>query len=122
MPRILVVEDIEMVAQALARMLIRNGHEVDVAADGAEARRLLETTTYSVILADFGLPGGETGLDVLAHARVTHAQTARILMSASTMAGAGGKPPGWYTFLAKPFATERILKLITTLTPESSDV
>src|SRR5207247_1930979 len=52
----LVVDDEVGVAEALAEMLGRDGHTVDVANDGARALELLETGTYDVIVSDTRMP------------------------------------------------------------------
>src|SRR5207253_7026151 len=54
--RVLVVDDEVGVAEALAEMLGRDGHTVDVANDGARALELLETGTYDVIVSDTRMP------------------------------------------------------------------
>src|SRR2546422_1861345 len=54
--RVLVVDDEVGVAEALAEMLGRDGHTVDVANDGARALELLGTGTYDVIVSDTRMP------------------------------------------------------------------
>ncbi len=53
---ILVVEDNEIVRDAVAMMLSLDGYEVDTANNRAEALRLLEQGSYDVIVSDLGLP------------------------------------------------------------------
>ena len=54
--RILVVEDNEIVRDAVAMMLYLDGYEVNTANNRAEALRLLEQGSYDVIVSDLGLP------------------------------------------------------------------
>src|SRR5439155_1636153 len=54
--RVLVVDGEVGVAEALAEMLGRDGHTVDVANDGARALELLGTGTYDVIVSDTRMP------------------------------------------------------------------
>jgi len=54
--RVLVVDDEVGVAEALAEMLGRDGHTVDVATDGARALELLAAGPYDVIVSDTRMP------------------------------------------------------------------
>lgn len=54
--RILVVEDDEMVRDAVAMMLRADDHEVVTASSAAEALDLLERGSYDVIVSDLRLP------------------------------------------------------------------
>ncbi len=55
--RILVVDDNQDVAESLAMLLRRRGHEVRLAADGAAALALAREEAPDVVLLDLGLPG-----------------------------------------------------------------
>ncbi len=55
--RILVVDDNDWVAAALADMLRLDGHQVDTAANGDAALEKLRERTYDVILSDMRMPG-----------------------------------------------------------------
>ena len=61
---ILVVDDSDSNRDLLARRLARLGHEIDTAADGAEALRRVAGRSYDVVLLDLMLPG-INGLQVL---------------------------------------------------------
>ena len=54
--RILVVEDNEIVRDAVAMMLFLDHYEIDTASNRAEALGLLERRVYDVIVSDLGLP------------------------------------------------------------------
>ena len=54
--RVLVVEDEEVLAAAIARGLRREGMAVDVAADGGSALEKTATTAYDVVVLDRDLP------------------------------------------------------------------
>jgi len=56
MMKLLLVEDNEDNARALARLLARRGFEVSVAATGAEALAKAEEVRPAVVLMDIGLP------------------------------------------------------------------
>lgn len=55
--RVLVVEDFEVLATALATGLRREGMAVDVALDGTQALERLAVTRYDVVVLDRDLPG-----------------------------------------------------------------
>ena len=52
----MVVDDEPEVAALLAEVLALDGHVVDIAANGADAIRMLADTPYAVILSDSGMP------------------------------------------------------------------
>jgi nitrogen-specific signal transduction histidine kinase/ActR/RegA family two-component response regulator len=55
--RVLVVDDEDSVRRVSARFLERVGHQVDTAADGAEALRMLKHARYDAVVADLRMPG-----------------------------------------------------------------
>jgi DNA-binding response OmpR family regulator len=54
--RLLVVEDEEPIADALARTLRRSGYAVDVARDGRQALRAASDADYDAVILDLNLP------------------------------------------------------------------
>ena len=52
----LVVDDERGVAEALAEAIRRDGHEVEIAGDGAEALGLLAARPYDLIVSDTKMP------------------------------------------------------------------
>ena len=68
---IVVVEDNPDLLDLLGRLLIGAGHSVSVARDGPAALKLVGEGAIrpEIVLADYNLPGGMTGLDVLASLR-----------------------------------------------------
>jgi signal transduction histidine kinase len=66
--QILLVEDDQAVRNTMAQLLRLDGHQVDCAADGAEALNKFSPGRYSVICSDLGMPG-MNGWDVLAQLR-----------------------------------------------------
>ena len=66
--RILLVEDDQAVRNTMAQLLRLDGHQVDCAADGAEALSKFSPGRYSMICSDLGMPG-MSGWDVLAQLR-----------------------------------------------------
>ena len=56
MARISVVDDEAAVRRLVADILSFDGHEVELASDGAEALRLVEQRVYDLILSDLRMP------------------------------------------------------------------
>jgi DNA-binding response OmpR family regulator len=63
MAAILLVEDDEAISQPLARALEREGHEVEIVADGLVAAAIGATGSHDLIILDLTLPSLD-GLDV----------------------------------------------------------
>ena len=59
--RFLVVDDTEDLRDLMSRMVLRQGHLVEEAADGVEAVAALEARSFDVMLLDLSMPrmGGE---------------------------------------------------------------
>lgn len=53
---ILLVEDEPEIRQLLCRVLSRDGHVVDTAADGGEAQGMIQKKCYELIIIDLRLP------------------------------------------------------------------
>ena len=64
--RILLVEDDEMIGEAVADGLKGEGYAVDWVKDGNSAIIALDTTPFSLVILDLGLPGKD-GLLSLIH-------------------------------------------------------
>ena len=67
--KILIVDDELEVARALAQLMVREGLEPVVAADGPSALRLIQSESPDVLLVDFRLPGMD-GMEVLRAPRI----------------------------------------------------
>ena len=68
MHRILVIDDEPAVVDVVMFSLRRSGFVVNVAATLAEARRLLETQSFDLMVLDLGLPDGD-GMELCRQAR-----------------------------------------------------
>jgi DNA-binding response OmpR family regulator len=114
--RVLVAEDEDVMADALARGLRRAGYAADVAADGGAALELARLNRYDVVLLDRDLPVVHG--DDVCRALVENGTSARILM----LTAAGGleqKVDGFALgaddYLAKPFAFVELLARVQAL-------
>lgn len=78
--RLLVADDDATVRSELSELLREEGHEVDTAADGAEAMRKLEAEAFDAALLDLRMPHA-TGLEVLRRVRVARPDIAIIMIT-----------------------------------------
>ena len=100
--RILVVEDHSETLEALSRLLGHFGHEVCVADDAQNARNMINSKEFDVVLCDIALPDG-TGYDVIAEAkRKRPVKAVAISGFAATEDIERGKKAGFDFYLAKP--------------------
>ncbi|MGH2933951.1 MAG: response regulator, partial [Gaiellaceae bacterium] len=83
--RVLLAEDDEVLAEAVAVGLRREGMAVDIALDGDDARTRLALTAYDVVVLDRDLPG--THGDDICRALVADRSASLVLMltAASTV-------------------------------------
>jgi two-component system KDP operon response regulator KdpE len=69
--KILVVDDEAPIRELLASYLAQHDYEVVPAANGSEARRLIEAEAPQLVILDIVLPDAD-GMDLLSAARQTH--------------------------------------------------
>ena len=111
--RVLVAEDEEFLADAIARGLRREGMAVDVALSGTDALDKARVHPYDVLVLDRDLPGLHG--DDVCRALLADGSTARVLMltaSAAVDDRVAGLSLGADDYLGKPFAfTELVARL-----------
>ena len=114
--RVLVVEDHQELAEAVAAGLRREGMAVDLSFDGDNALDQASWTDYDVIVLDRDLPG--THGDEVCTALITAGKTTRILMltaSATIADRVDGLTLGADDYLPKPFAFAELVARIRAL-------
>lgn len=114
--RILVVEDEEPLAEAVARGLRREGMAVDVALDGDDAHEKATVTRYDVVVLDRDLPGMHG--DELCRQIVSSDELSRVLMLTASSAVSDrveGLSLGADDYLAKPFAFAELVARVRAL-------
>jgi DNA-binding NtrC family response regulator len=62
---ILVADDDPVIRKLFERRLSNEGYQVTVAVDGTEAARLLDTTSFDVVITDLVMPGPIGGIELL---------------------------------------------------------
>ena len=114
-PRVLVVEDDAPLAATLERVLVAEGHEVEVAGDGAEALRRARVRPPDLAVLDIMLPGAD-GITVCRRLRET-AQFPILMLTAlgGTEERVKGLDSGADDYLVKPFAYQELLARVRAL-------
>ncbi|NUR20030.1 MAG: response regulator, partial [Gemmatimonadaceae bacterium] len=113
--RVLVVEDVELLRQAIEAFGALRGFEVVARADGAEALRALETTSVDAVVCDLRMPGidGIALHEILRRDRPGLAArtvfiTGDVVGTALRSATASRQP-----VLMKPFSLEKLEEVVT---------
>ena len=126
--RVLVAEDHERLARAVASGLRRHGMTVDVALDGDDALDRLATGRYEVVVLDRDLPG--THGDEICRSLVAERSESRVLMltaARSIKDRVDGLGLGADDYLPKPFDFAELLARVQALgrrpgTPQRADL
>lgn len=108
-PTILVVDDELSIREFLQIMLKREKMLVDVACDGEEALKLLQTNNYDLIISDIKMPKID-GLELLSRVKAMdpHALMLMITAHGSTELAVDAMKKGAYDFLTKPFKIDDV--------------
>jgi DNA-binding NtrC family response regulator len=111
--RILIVEDEKHAREALGEVFAGE-HDVDLAADVAEAARLMAAAAPDVVLTDVVLPGDEDGLDLLRAVKEADPAIPVIVMTAygSVERAVNAMRDGAHDFLEKPLDLKRLRNLV----------
>jgi two-component system response regulator MprA len=114
--RILVVEDDARLAATLERVLVAEGHGVEVVGDGLQALRRAREQPFDVVVLDIMLPSLD-GVVVCRRLRAASATLPILLLTAlgGTDERVKGLDAGADDYLAKPFAYEELLARVRAL-------
>jgi CheY-like chemotaxis protein len=116
-PRILVIDDEEMVRNALCTMLEIAGYEIETACDGEDGIEKWRHSPADVVIVDYNLPD-RTGLEVIQRLREVHPELKSIAISGVSrehgpLNGALGL--GASLILEKPFRMQKLLDAVQSL-------
>ncbi len=111
--RILVADDEESMRWVLSKALRKKGYTVDLARDGEEALRLIQSQSYDLAILDIKMPG-ISGLDLLDKVREIRSDLLMVIMTAeaSMRNAVEAMKRGAYDYLTKPFDLDVIDALI----------
>ncbi len=114
--RVLVAEDHEELARAVAAGLRRRGMTVDLAYDGDEALTRLGANRYDVVVLDRDLPGTH-GDDICRHLAATRSQSRVLMLTAarSVRDRVEGLELGADDYLPKPFEFDEMIARVQAL-------
>ena len=114
--RILVVEDEEAIAEALAHILTKNKYLVDTCYNGENGYDNAVSGIYDIIILDIMLPG-MNGLEILRRLRLEGIACPVLLLTAKDEISdkVKGLDLGADDYLTKPFAMEELLARIRSL-------
>ncbi|HTT01485.1 MAG TPA: response regulator transcription factor [Steroidobacteraceae bacterium] len=107
--RVLLVEDDQMIAEAVRTALRQDGYTVDHVADGGNAATALRSATFDILLLDLGLPRRD-GLEVLKELRSRRDTTPVIIITArdDVQSRVAGLDAGADDYLIKPFDLDEL--------------
>lgn len=108
--RVLVVDDERTLADLIARVLADGGYRPEVACTVSQARSLLASHSFDLVLCDLNIPG-ESGLELLGHVYREHPYTGAVVVSGDDdhEVALAALELGAYGYVVKPFSASQIL-------------
>lgn len=121
--RILLVEDEEYMAQAVAQVLEKNNYTVDLAHDGEYGLDCALSGIYDIIILDIMLPG-RSGLEILKTLRQKKIAVPVLLLTAKseTEDKVTGLDLGADDYLTKPFEMQELLARLRVLARRKQEI
>ncbi|HZR20620.1 MAG TPA: response regulator [Verrucomicrobiae bacterium] len=116
--RILVVDDEPLVAQTIRRVLVTEGHTVELADSGELALSLFKEGQFDLVITDFIL-GGMDGLELAQAIKAASPQKPVILITAfaERITSSTGKVSNVDFLMRKPFAVAELQKALRSVFP-----
>lgn len=117
--RVLIVDDDELVARVLSRMLTKLGYQPEWAAEGDIALERVEDAVkrgapYRIVVTDLTVPGGKGGLEIVADLKVLDPGVRVVIASgyANAPAVAEYASHGFDDYIIKPFRRADLKKVL----------
>ena len=109
-PRLLFVDDEQMLHDVLGRLFNRHGIEITSCASAPQAIEALEESSFDLVLTDFKMPEMD-GLELLAYIRQEHPHLDVIMITAhaNVQHAVSAMRSGVVDYLPKPFSTEELV-------------
>lgn len=113
MARLLIVDDDLSLREFLTIFLRKEGHDIEIAANGHRALELLQASRFDLVLTDLRMPR-MGGLELLDAVRQKGIDTQLIVMTAfsSTDTALDAMRKGAYDYIVKPFKLEEVRLVI----------
>lgn len=110
----LLVEDIDEVADATGELLRSFGWAVERARDAETALEMIDRgTALDVVLADIAMPGAFDGAELAVHLRRTHAGLRVVLMTGYVTEVHRAREEGGFLLLPKPCPVSELVAALT---------
>ncbi len=108
-PRVLVVDDEEIVCESVKRILEEENYEVEIALSGFEAFDKMATNPFDIVITDLKMPGID-GMEVLRRIRREYPNTIVIMITGfSTVETAvEAMKLGAFDYIPKPFTPDEV--------------
>lgn len=110
--KMLLLEDDEKVARAIARIVTLLGHELVHVSNVRDAREAMQSGDVSLVVADLGLEAGESGLEFMSWVGEHHPTVRRVLTSGAAQPRGFVSVPPLQLFLTKPFGRKELTELL----------
>jgi ATP-dependent Lon protease len=113
-PRILIVDDEEMVRKHLDRFCKKENYIVTTTSNGRDAIKILNDSSFDIIITDLKMPG-VSGMDVLEKAKKKNPDTQVIMITgfSSGKTALESLEKGVFRFITKPFKLEEVRSVIS---------
>lgn len=108
--RIIVIDDELGMREGSRRILVREGHQVDIAESGEEGLEYIKKNKYDLALVDYKMPGID-GFQVLQQVKEISPDTMVLIVTAyaSIEAAVEATKKGAYDYISKPFTPDEFL-------------
>jgi CheY-like chemotaxis protein len=108
-PRVLVVDDEEVVLLSVRKALRKDGYQIETANAATEALTLLESNKYDVMITDLMMPGMD-GMQLLDHAKSHYSDMRVVMITGFATMNTAMKAirQGAFDFIAKPFTRSEL--------------
>ncbi|HET6515924.1 MAG TPA: response regulator [Thermodesulfovibrionales bacterium] len=112
-PKILVIDDEEIVRVSCKKCLAPEGYDVDVAPSGIEGMKMAETSAYDLILTDLKMPDMD-GMEFLLKTREKRPAAKVIMITGySTVENAvKAIKSGAFNYIEKPFTPDALVAAV----------
>ncbi|MEC4685310.1 MAG: sigma-54 dependent transcriptional regulator [Nitrospirota bacterium] len=110
--RVLIVDDEEIVRASCRKLLQPQGYRVSEAENAGSALKLMEVTTFDLVLSDLKLPDA-SGIELLKEIKEVYPDTEVILMTGygTVSTAVEAMKLGAYDYVEKPFRPEELVSL-----------